>query len=122
MASGGKELFEGEDEIDGGDEEEARHEMIPPQRHVKRQCGEKDENDQRNHLLNDLQLHQGERSAVALETYTVGGDLQAVLEESDSPREENNENKRCGVGEEPHVLELQMAVPRKRHKHIRREK
>ncbi len=94
--------------------------MVPAERHVERQGGEEDEDHEGDDLLDNLQLHEGEGSAVALEAHAVGGDLKAVLKESDAPREEDHENKGCGVGEEAHVLELQVAVPRERHKHVRR--
>ena len=113
-------LFEAEDEIDGGDEEEACHEMVPAERHTESDGGEDDKNHKGDHLLNDFELHQCERTSVALKTHPVGGHLQAVLEESDAPREENDEDKRRGIGEETDVLQFQVAVPRQRHEDIRR--
>ena len=113
-------LFETEDEIDGSDEEEAGYEMVPAEGHMERQGGEEDEDHEGDDLLNDLQLHEGEGSAVALKAHPVGRDLEAVLKESDAPREENHEDQGRGVGEETHVLELEVAVPRERHKHVRR--
>ena len=113
-------LFEAKDKIDGGDEEETRHEMVPAERHAESDGGEDDEDHEGDHLLNDFELHQRERSSVALKTHSVGGHLQAVLEESDAPREENHEDKRRGVGEETDVLQFQVAVPRQGHEDIRR--
>jgi len=94
--------------------------MIPSQLHMKRQSAKNEKHDQRDNLLNHLELHQRERTAVTLKTNTVGGYLQAVFEERDAPREEDHKNKRRGVGEEAGLLQLQMAVPRKRHEDIRR--
>ena len=85
-------LFETEDEIDGADEEQASDEMVPPQRHMKRQGGEEDEHHEGDDLLDDLQLHECEGAAVALEADTVRRHLQAVFEECYSPGEENDED------------------------------
>lgn len=50
-----------------------------------------DEHHERNDLLRDLELHECERAAVALKTHAVGGHLTAVLQQSYSPREEDND-------------------------------
>ena len=95
--------------------------MIPLQRHVKRYGGEDYKDHQRDHFLNHFELHQGERTAVPLKSYAVCGHLEAVFEESYSPREKNNEDQRRGVGEEACLLEFEMTVPGKRHEYIGRE-
>ena len=43
------------------------------------------EDSKRNHLLDDLQLHEVERTAVLYESYSVCGYLCAVFEEGHSP-------------------------------------
>ena len=53
--------------------------MVPFDLHVKGDCGEHHKHHQRDHLLQDLQLHQREWSAVALKADTVGGHLQAIF-------------------------------------------
>lgn len=50
-------LFEAEDEIDCGDEEQAGYEMIPTQGHVEGNCGEEHKDHQRDHFLNHFELH-----------------------------------------------------------------
>ena len=113
-------LFEAKNEIDGTDEQDAGYDMIPAYLHVKRQCREDNEDHEGDDLLDDLQLHKRERSAVAFETDAVRRHLQTVLKKSDSPREQDHEDKRCGIGEETGLLHLQVTVPRQRHKDIRR--
>ena len=41
-------------------------------------------------FLNDFQLNEVERSAVALEAHSVGWNLAAVFKEGDAPRESNH--------------------------------
>ena len=83
--------------------------------------GDDCEHGQRNHFLNHLKLQKIEGAAVPLETNPVGRYRKTVLEESDSPRKENDENKRRGVSKKARLLELEMTVPRKRHEHIRKD-
>lgn len=114
-------LFESEDEIDGSDEQQARYEMVPAKRHVKSYRRENDKHQQGQHFLDDLQLHQRERSSVAVKTDAVCRYLQAVFKERDAPRKEDDEDERSGVREETFVLQFQVSVPRKRHEDIRRQ-
>ena len=95
--------------------------MVPAQGHVEGYCGEEHKDHQRDHFLNHFELHQGERASVPLKPYAVCGHLETVFEESYSPREENDENQRCGVGEETCLLEFEVTIPSKRHKYIGRE-
>jgi len=85
---------------------------------VEGDCREDDKDHECDDFLNDLQLHQAETTSVAFESDAISRNLQAVLEESDSPREEDNENERCGVGEETCLLQFKVSVPRERHKYI----
>ena len=114
-------LFESKDEIDRTDEEDTRHEMVPTQRHLKGDGRECDKDHEGDHFLDNLQLHQREWSAVPCKTDSVGRHLEAVLEESDAPGQENHKDKRCGIGEETGLLQFQMTVPRERHEDIRRQ-
>ena len=79
------------------------------------------EDGERNHLLDHLQLHQVERSAVALEADPVGRDGKAVLEESDAPGKQDDQDKRPARGDF-HFLQLEMAVPGERHEDVREDK
>ena len=57
------------------------------------------EDGQRDALLNDLQLYEVERTAVAFEADAVGGNLTAVFEESYHPRESDDANERPVVAD-----------------------
>lgn len=73
---------------------------------------------QSNHFLQDLELDQGERPAVALETNPVGRDLESIFEQGDSPRKQNDREQRP-VGTDLHFLQLQVPVPCKSHENVR---
>ena len=76
------------------------------------------EDGQRDGFLDDLELHQIERAAVARETDAVGGDGEAVLEEGDAPGEQDDQDQRP-AGRDLHFLQFEMAVPRERHEDVR---
>ena len=64
--------------------------MVPLERlALEHYCNEYGKYSQRYHLLNDLQLHQIERAAVFDVSDPVGRDLRTVLEERNSPREQD---------------------------------
>ena len=75
------------------------------------------EDRQRNDFLDDLQLHQVERAAVAVETDAVGRDGEAVLEKGDAPREQDDEDERP-AGRHFHFLQFQVPVPGEGHKDV----
>ena len=79
---------------------------------------EDDEHHERDHFLYHLELHQAEGPAVTDESDAVSRHLEAVLEESDTPRQQNDKNERRGIRKEPRLLQFQMPVPGQRHKHI----
>ena len=76
------------------------------------------EDDKRDDFLYDLQLHQGEGSAVVDEANAVGGHHETVFDQRDAPAEKNDQRQRQ-LAEPRNALQLQMAVPRKRHEHVR---
>ena len=93
--------------------------MIPLDGLSLEQEGDDDgEHGQGDDLLDDLELHQVEGTAVALEADPVRRDGQAVLEEGDAPRKQDDEDKRPAGGDF-HLLELEMAVPGERHEDVR---
>ena len=92
-------LFKTKDEINRPDEEETGYSMIPPQRHMESDCRENDKHQQGDYLLNHLQLHQTEGSAVSFKTHPVSRYLQAVLKERDAPGHQNNQDKRCRIAD-----------------------
>lgn len=111
--------LESEHEIDGSYQQNAGYEMIPAQRHMKSDSRESDEHDKGDNLLNHFELHQAECTAVSFKPDSVGGHLEAVFEESDTPRQEDDEDKRRGVGEKTGLLQFEMTVPREGHEDIR---
>ena len=77
-----------EDEVDGGDEAEGCGGMIPVELLVlEDEVGDDGEDHQRDALLDDLELHEVEGTAVVDEADAVGRHLTAVFEEGDHPRE-----------------------------------
>lgn len=77
----------------------------------------KHKDDERNHLLDDLELHQTKGTAIADKADAIGRHLEAILEESDTPRESNNGNH--GPFLKPRQLtQLQVTIPRQGHKDI----
>ena len=75
------------------------------------------ENGQRDDLLDDLQLEQRVRAAVAREADPVGRNGEAILEESDAPGEENDGDQRPARGD-LHLLEFEVAVPGESHEDV----
>lgn len=69
-------------------------------------------------LLNDLELHKCEWSAIALESVAVGWYHEDVLEESHSPREEDDSVEWCVFWEYLHLCEFKMTVPSKGHEDV----
>ncbi len=72
---------------------------------------------QRNSLLDNLQLHNVERTAVLIEPDPVGRHLGAIFEECQSPRKQNDEKYRPARGN-LHFLQLEMPIPGESHKNI----
>ena len=79
-------LFETEDEIDSRNEAEGCNNMIPLDLHVECNHRKDDKDDHGDDLLHDFELHERERSTVALKANTIGWDLETVLEECNAPR------------------------------------
>ena len=95
--------------------------MVPLQGLALEQEGDDDREDgQGDDFLDDLELHQVEGTAVAVEADAVGRDGEAVLEKSDAPGEEDDEDERPAGGN-LHLLEFEMAVPRERHEDVRKD-
>ncbi len=61
--------------------------MVPTQLGVEGEHREDDEDRERDNLLYHFELHEAERTSIALETYPIGGHLKAVFKECDAPRE-----------------------------------
>ena len=78
-------LFEAEHEIHCGNQAHSCYNVIPFDLHIKGYHREEDKHHQCNHLLQNLQLHEREWSAIALKANAIGRHLQAVLEERNAP-------------------------------------
>ena len=75
------------------------------------------EHDERNYFLYYLELNERERTSVVHNTETIGGHLTNVLEEGNSPREENDEHQ-GPMFADASFLKFQVAVPGKGHEDI----
>lgn len=80
--------------------------------------GENREDGDGKYLLNYLKLHQCEGTTIAIEADTVAVYLANVLGKGKEPRGQNDENQRSMVRNDPHCLQLQMAIPGKSHETI----
>ena len=112
-----KGLFE-EYEEDGEDEAGEGGEVVPLECLSFEEHGDyHTEHCETDNLLNDFELHKGERASVDVGANSVCRDLKAVFEEGYAPWEgdDADEGPWCG---DIHLLELQMAVPGKCHKDI----
>ena len=78
------------------------------------------EDGQGDHLLDHLELHQVEGTAVPVEADAVRRNGEAVLEEGDAPREEDDEDERPAGGD-LHLLEFEMTVPGECHEDVRKD-
>lgn len=70
-----------------------------------------------NGLLDNLQLHEAEGSAVDAAPDVVGGNHEEVFDEGDTPAGENHEDQRP-VGADVHLLQLEVAVPGEGHEEV----
>lgn len=92
--------------------------MIPPQlESLESPQAEYHKHYQCDYFLNDLELQNGEWTAIAFKTHTVGRHLETVFEQGYTPGEQYHGIERPGGGDTGRV-ELQMAVPGEGHKHV----
>lgn len=94
-------------------EAEADEVVVGKTLRLEEQHGEQREDNQRDSLLNDLQLPEVERTAVLLEPDAVGGYLEAVFKECNAPTDEDNQGQ-CQLPR----IETQMTVPSNGHENI----
>ena len=76
------------------------------------------EDGQREELLDHLELPEVERTAILDEADAIGGHHKAILDQRDTPTEENHHRKRQ-LAEPGRALQLQVTVPCERHEDIR---
>ena len=69
-------------------------------------------------FLDDLELHQREGTSIDLRTDTVGGNHEGILEEGNAPRHEDDQDEGPVLDLRMNLLQLQIAVPGKRHERI----
>lgn len=100
-----------ENEIDGEDQATKSCEMVPVKRlTVKQDVYDDGEDDERNDFLNNFELYKRERTAITVETNTVGRDLKGIFCQGDEPREKDYGVK-WPVGKGLDGLQTQVAVP-----------
>ena len=108
-----------EDEVYGGDKAEEGGKMVPLQGlALEYEHGEDGEDSDGEHLLDNLQLHQGEGSAVALESDAVAVHLADVFGKGKEPRGKDDDEEGGMVGDDAHGLELEMAIPGECHEYV----
>ena len=106
------------DKIDSRNQADKGSEVVPLQGLALEEEGGKDcEDYQRDNLLHHFELHQRKWASVAHETYAVGGNLARILGKCDAPRKENHKPQRPR-SDEFHLLQFQVAIPRKGHKDV----
>lgn len=92
--------------------------MVPLQSFVIEYGGRNHGKDgQGNRFLNDLELHQGERSAVNAASHGVCRNHEEVFDQGDTPRGEDDQNE-GPVGADVHLFEFEVAVPGGGHKDV----
>ena len=87
---------------------------------LEQEVGHHGEDYQRDALLDDLELDQRERTAVALKADAVGRHLTTVFEESDAPREDDDADE-WPVGAHARLLQFEMAIPGQCHEDVAAE-
>ena len=73
---------------------------------------------QRDDFLNHLQLHDVERTAVAVKADAVGGNLAAVFGQCQQPRQEDDDIEWGIACDDVDLLQLQVTVPGEGHEDI----
>ena len=79
------------------------------------------EHDERNHFLYHFELYERKRTAVVHYAESVGRHLTNVLEQGNSPREENDEHQ-GPMFADTRFLKFQVAVPGKGHEDVGTDK
>ena len=92
--------------------------MVPMQAlSLEEDVGDDGEDDERYALLNHLELHQVEGTAIIDESNSVGRYLTAVFEEGDGPTECDDSDE-GPVAAGARLLQFQMSVPCQRHEDV----
>ena len=83
--------------------------------------GEDGEDDEGDDFLDDLELHEGERTAVAVKADAVGRNLAHVFKEGDAPAKGYHADEGKGIEPAEGLFHFQVAVPGKGHKDVRND-
>lgn len=83
----------------------------------KNQQAKKDKNGYGNGFLNDFELQQTKRPAIALKTDTVGRHLKTILKKGNAPTDKDDGHQ-PQVFAPAHFRKFEMAIPGQRHKRI----
>ncbi len=113
----GASFFLFEYKINGKDEEDGRYEVIPSELQVEGDDGEDDEDNECENLLDDFELHEVERTAVAVETNLIGRHLEAIFEKGDAPTD-GNDGDEGKVLKPFHFAELEVTIPCENHEDV----
>ena len=104
-----------EREVDCGDEQEESHKVVPVQLLVLEKDSDKDgEDGECDDLLNDLELHERERSSVLDIADAVGRHHKHILKQGDAPREEDDPDQ-WPVSADALGLQFEVSIPCERH-------
>lgn len=107
------------DEIDRQHQAYERRRMVPMERFpLEGECHNAGEDTDRYHLLQHLQLHQGERATHDLRTDTVGGYHEEILQQGNAPTKKDDKDQRP-IRRDLHLLQLQITIPCEGHKDVR---
>lgn len=108
-----------EDEIDRQHQAYERRRMVPMERFsLEGERHNTSEDTDGNHLLQHLQLHQGEWATHDLRTDTVSGNHKEILQQGDAPTKEDDKDQRP-ISRDLHLLQLQITIPCEGHKNVR---
>lgn len=92
--------------------------MVPVQLlPLEENIGNDTEDDQRDYLLDHLELHQGERTAIVDKANTIGRYLTTIFKKSNSPREGDDANKGPMIADTC-LLQLEVSVPCQCHEDV----
>ena len=112
-------LFFQEGEEDGEDDEDERYNMVPSDTFaLEHRCHDDGEDGEGDGFLDDFELHEREGAAGNLRTEAVGRYHETVFEQRHTPRECDDGDERP-VGDEFHLLQLEIAIPCKGHEYVR---
>lgn len=84
---------------------------------LKQHVGYDTEHNERDNLLDDLELHEREGATITQKTNTIGWYLTTILQKGDNPREENHADQRPMTAN-ARIGQLEVAIPGQRHEHI----